>query len=63
MRVFNHDRRSPGDAMIAGARYGHTNLVALDWRALSRFYQGKQLTWVYVTDPEGNILEIQSRPK
>jgi len=24
---------------------------------------GKQLTWVYVTDPEGNILEIQSRPK
>ena len=25
--------------MIAGARYGHTNLVADDWRALSRFYQ------------------------
>ena len=25
--------------MIAGARYGHTNLVAEDWRALSRFYQ------------------------
>jgi len=24
---------------------------------------GKQLTWVYVTDPEGNILELQSRPK
>jgi len=25
--------------MIAGARYGHTNLIATDWRALSRFYQ------------------------
>ena len=24
---------------------------------------GKQLTWVYVMDPEGNILELQSRPK
>ena len=25
--------------MISGARYGHTNLIANDWRALSRFYQ------------------------
>jgi len=25
--------------MISGARYGHTNLIARDWRALSRFYQ------------------------
>ena len=25
--------------MIAGARYGHTNLVAADWRALARFYE------------------------
>lgn len=25
--------------MIAGARYGHTNLIARDWRALSAFYQ------------------------
>src|SRR4030095_12265740 len=25
--------------MISGARYGHTNLIAKDWRALSRFYQ------------------------
>ena len=25
--------------MIAGARFGHTNLIANDWRALSRFYQ------------------------
>ena len=24
--------------MIAGARYGHTNLIANDWRALSKFY-------------------------
>jgi len=150
---------------IAGARYGHTNLIAHDWRALARFYEdlfgctpvpperdfkgldlergtgipgaelrgvhlrlpghgpegptleifnynvlrdkldtavnrpgfghiafvvddvptardavlaaggqavgevvtltnaaGKKLTWVYVTDPEGNVLEIQSKP-
>lgn len=25
--------------MIQGARYGHTNLVANDWRALAKFYQ------------------------
>jgi hypothetical protein len=25
--------------MIAGARCGHTNPIADDWRALSRFYQ------------------------
>jgi predicted enzyme related to lactoylglutathione lyase len=24
--------------MIAGARYGHTNLIAEDWRALATFY-------------------------
>jgi predicted enzyme related to lactoylglutathione lyase len=24
---------------------------------------GQRLTWVYVTDPEGNVLELQSRPK
>ena len=24
---------------------------------------GKRLTWVYVTDPEGNILELQSVPR
>jgi hypothetical protein len=27
------------NTMIAGARYGHTNLIANDWRSLSRFYQ------------------------
>ena len=25
--------------MIAGAKYGHTNLIAQDWRALARFYE------------------------
>ena len=25
--------------MIRGAKYGHTNLIAKDWRALARFYQ------------------------
>jgi predicted enzyme related to lactoylglutathione lyase len=24
---------------------------------------GQRLTWVHVTDPEGNILELQSHPK
>lgn len=26
-------------AMIAGAKYGHTNLIAEDWRRLARFYE------------------------
>ena len=25
--------------MIAGVKYGHTNLIAKDWKALARFYQ------------------------
>jgi catechol 2,3-dioxygenase-like lactoylglutathione lyase family enzyme len=25
--------------MIEGVRYGHTNVIAKDWRALARFYQ------------------------
>jgi predicted enzyme related to lactoylglutathione lyase len=28
-----------GPAMIPGAKYGHTNLVAEDWRGLARFYE------------------------
>ena len=53
---------------IAGARYGHTNLVARDWRRLATFYgeavtleaaDGRRVT-CYVTDPEGNIVELQS---
>jgi hypothetical protein len=28
-----------GHPMIAGAKYGHTNLIAKDWRALARFYE------------------------
>jgi predicted enzyme related to lactoylglutathione lyase len=42
-----HPQRSPestrktseGMPMIAGAKYGHTNLIAKDWRSLARFYQ------------------------
>ncbi len=30
---------SEGVPMIAGAKYGHTNLIAKDWRNLARFYQ------------------------
>lgn len=26
--------------MIDGARYGHTNVIARDWRALAAFYEG-----------------------
>jgi len=32
------ERRMEG-IMIAGARYGHTNLIARDWRALASFYE------------------------
>jgi hypothetical protein len=58
------------------ARYGHTNLVARDWRRLAGFYVdpfgcvpvpperaypgGRRVTWCYVTDPEGNIVELQA---
>lgn len=67
------------------ARYGHTNLVALDWRKLAHFYtdlfgclpvppggsavgevvtvdtaDGRSVTWCYVTDLEGNIVELQA---
>lgn len=36
--------------MIAGARYGHTNLIARDWRALARFYE--ELFGCTVVPPE-----------
>lgn len=95
--------------MIDGVRFGHTNLIARDWRQLARFYiqlfgctlvppernysgpnlergtgipgaaltgahlrlpgcgeqgptleAGTRVMWCYVTDPEGNIVELQS---
>lgn len=36
--------------MIRGARYGHTNLIARDWRRLAAFYQ--QLFGCEVVPPE-----------
>lgn len=52
------------------ARCGHTNLVARDWRQLAGFYidlvgcvpvpPERHATWCYVTDPEGNIVELQA---
>ena len=39
---------------MKGVRYVHTNMIARDWRALASFY------WCYVTDPEGNIIELQA---
>ncbi len=71
-------------AAATGARYGHTNLIARDWRAVADFYaqareavvnggggtvgevvtlqtaDDRRVTWCYVTDPEGNIVELQS---
>src|SRR4030095_2403652 len=32
-------REQEGVPMIAGVKYGHTNLVAQDWRSLARFYE------------------------
>ena len=51
--------------MIAGAKYGHTNLIANDWRPVGEVVTlttaaGSKVTWVYVTDPEGNAIELQS---
>jgi predicted enzyme related to lactoylglutathione lyase len=33
----HHPSETP--AMITGAKYAHTNLIAKDWKALARFYQ------------------------
>lgn len=81
--------RGMTDASIAatGARYGHTNLIARDWRLVAGFYErlfgcvpvpperhyrgpdlergtgvpGAALRGVHLlTDPEGNIIELQS---
>jgi len=38
--------------MIDGARYGHTNLIARDWRLLARFYTG--LFGCVLVPPERN---------
>ncbi len=52
-----------------GAKYGHTNVIARDWRRLAAFYaevvtthtaDGRRVTWCYLTDPEGNLIELQS---
>ena len=42
--------------MIAGARYSHTNLIA--WNCDDG--PTLEIYSYYVTDPEGNIVELQS---
>jgi catechol 2,3-dioxygenase-like lactoylglutathione lyase family enzyme len=42
-----------GTPLIADAKYVHTNLVARDWRALSRFYQ--QVFGCVPVHPERNL--------
>ena len=37
--VVNENHASETLPMIAGAKYGHTNLIAKDWRRLARFYE------------------------
>jgi hypothetical protein len=48
-----------GERMIE-ATFGHMNLIARDWRSIAALYE-RVFTWTCVTDPEGNILELQSR--
>ena len=36
------------------ARFGHVNLIA------AQTADGRSVTWAYVTDPEDNIIELQS---
>lgn len=38
-RLDKDTHTKEGRAVIAGARYGHTNLIARDWRRLARFYE------------------------
>jgi hypothetical protein len=47
------------------ATYKHTNLIARDWNRLVREGFGHVagvglLTFAHATDPEGNIVELQS---
>ena len=51
------DVPSARDAVIAAGGGPVGEVVTLTNAA------GARLTWVYVTDPEGNVLELQSRPK
>ena len=44
-----------GVPVTIDAKYVHTNLIAQNWRSL-----GRRVTWCYVTDPEGNVIELQS---
>jgi hypothetical protein len=61
-----------GRPLARGARYGHA-LIAHDWPSLAAFYErflgdvvttaisdGRRVTWCYLTDPEGNTVELQS---
>ena len=48
------------------AHYAHTNLVARDldrligfYRAVFSYQPAGHVTWTYVRDPEGTILELQ----
>jgi hypothetical protein len=43
------------------ARYIHTNLIARDWQRLVAIPGSGTITWTYLRDPEGNIIELQHR--
>jgi hypothetical protein len=62
-----------GRPLARGARYGHTNLIAHAWRSLAAFDErflgdvvttaisdGRRVTWCYLTDLEGNIVQSWS---
>ncbi len=50
------DVASARDTVLAAGGQAVGDIVTLTNAA------GMRLTWVYVTDPEGNVLELQSRP-